>query len=305
MKYWISWESTTPERIQKIIRIKYIKNQTLFCLFFLILVSHLYNSVCYFTSCIFSMKKFLFVPVLLLLSVSSLFGAEIVWNDRDVHGCIGSAGYSWSQPLGKCIRTWEYYTVNIFSDMPVTGIEKLDTRIHHFAESLLPSFRREAETFYAENPDITVDTERYSLLAHYDMTSSGNIVSIKMEVSTFLGGAHGSTQIYTWNYDRKTGKFLHIRDFFSPIQMKSLAEKVRTELTSYYKANNYELDPLWLNGGTHPRVLKNYANFTVDANKDGSPKTLTIYFWEYQVGPYAIGRPKIQINLSTFSIKAL
>lgn len=32
---------------------------------------------------------------------------EITGGDRDEHGCIGSAGYSWSQVLNECIRIWE------------------------------------------------------------------------------------------------------------------------------------------------------------------------------------------------------
>jgi hypothetical protein len=28
-------------------------------------------------------------------------------SDRDEHGCIPSAGYSWCEPLQKCIRPWE------------------------------------------------------------------------------------------------------------------------------------------------------------------------------------------------------
>lgn len=31
----------------------------------------------------------------------------LVGNDRDVHGCIGSAGYSWCEAKQKCLRTWE------------------------------------------------------------------------------------------------------------------------------------------------------------------------------------------------------
>lgn len=31
----------------------------------------------------------------------------IVGNDRDSHGCIGSAGYSWCGPKQKCLRPWE------------------------------------------------------------------------------------------------------------------------------------------------------------------------------------------------------
>ncbi len=32
---------------------------------------------------------------------------NIVGGDRDEHGCIGSAGYSWCQEKQKCLRIWE------------------------------------------------------------------------------------------------------------------------------------------------------------------------------------------------------
>lgn len=31
----------------------------------------------------------------------------MVGNDRDTHGCIGSAGYSWCEAKSKCLRPWE------------------------------------------------------------------------------------------------------------------------------------------------------------------------------------------------------
>ena len=32
---------------------------------------------------------------------------QIVGGDRDAHGCIGSAGYSWCEVKNKCLRIWE------------------------------------------------------------------------------------------------------------------------------------------------------------------------------------------------------
>ena len=32
---------------------------------------------------------------------------NIVGNDRDEHGCIGSAGYAWCEEKQECIRPWE------------------------------------------------------------------------------------------------------------------------------------------------------------------------------------------------------
>lgn len=32
---------------------------------------------------------------------------QLVGNDADEHGCLGSAGYSWCELKNKCLRTWE------------------------------------------------------------------------------------------------------------------------------------------------------------------------------------------------------
>jgi len=34
-------------------------------------------------------------------------GVNIVGSDKDVHGCIGTAGYQWCEEKKKCIRSWE------------------------------------------------------------------------------------------------------------------------------------------------------------------------------------------------------
>jgi hypothetical protein len=34
-------------------------------------------------------------------------GGTMVGNDRDEHGCIGSAGYTWCEEKKKCLRSWE------------------------------------------------------------------------------------------------------------------------------------------------------------------------------------------------------
>jgi maltose-binding protein MalE len=40
-------------------------------------------------------------------SANSDSPANLVGGDRDEHGCIGSAGYSWCAPKNKCLRVWE------------------------------------------------------------------------------------------------------------------------------------------------------------------------------------------------------
>lgn len=53
----------------------------------------------------------LIVIAILLFLAASYFSyismPRCVGCDKDEHGCIGSAGYSWCEPLQKCIRVWE------------------------------------------------------------------------------------------------------------------------------------------------------------------------------------------------------
>lgn len=35
------------------------------------------------------------------------FSENVVGGDRDEHGCIGSAGYTWCEEKQKCLRSWE------------------------------------------------------------------------------------------------------------------------------------------------------------------------------------------------------
>lgn len=34
---------------------------------------------------------------------------RIIGGDKDAHGCLGSAGYSWCEAKSSCIRPWESY----------------------------------------------------------------------------------------------------------------------------------------------------------------------------------------------------
>ncbi len=55
------------------------------------------------------MKEILFVciAVLFVFACAKPSDAPLVGNDRDAHNCIGSAGYTWSQTRGSCLRVWE------------------------------------------------------------------------------------------------------------------------------------------------------------------------------------------------------
>ena len=57
-----------------------------------------------------TMKKALYALSVLAFVCASCGHAtlgKLVGSDRDEHGCIGSAGYTWSDARHDCIRLWE------------------------------------------------------------------------------------------------------------------------------------------------------------------------------------------------------
>ena len=63
------------------------------------------------------MKKGILLGMLLVVSIvisgcdqadtSPETSSVLLGGDKDVHGCIGSAGYSWCEAKQKCLRIWE------------------------------------------------------------------------------------------------------------------------------------------------------------------------------------------------------
>lgn len=50
--------------------------------------------------------------------------SNLVGNDRDSHGCIGSAGYSWCEEKQKCLRVWEENCTAVCGDSICNSDEK-------------------------------------------------------------------------------------------------------------------------------------------------------------------------------------
>lgn len=55
------------------------------------------------------MKKYMIISILLILLAFSgcKKQEQVVGGDKDEHGCISSAGYTWCESSQKCMRLWE------------------------------------------------------------------------------------------------------------------------------------------------------------------------------------------------------
>lgn len=59
---------------------------------------------------------FLLVSAGLAACVDSTTGATAPGSDRDAHGCIASAGYSWCLRTNQCERPWELAKARAFEN---------------------------------------------------------------------------------------------------------------------------------------------------------------------------------------------
>jgi hypothetical protein len=81
--------------------------------------------------------------ILLLVSLAALLSAcrseppvvepqvvapPVVGGDRDAHGCIGSAGYSWCPRTQRCERPWELAAAAGFESSPAAFAKYCEAR---------------------------------------------------------------------------------------------------------------------------------------------------------------------------------
>jgi len=121
-----------------------------------------------------------------------------------------------------------------------------------------------------------------------------NYISFAIEIYTYEGGAHGDTQIYTFNYDIKNQKEISFNDFIGGAQenLNKLSEMAISNLENQIllterDKGDQELRKM-IKEGASP-IFENYQNFTFDKNK------FTIYFQKYQVAPGVFGIMKVDV----------
>jgi hypothetical protein len=219
----------------------------------------------------------------------------IVGGDRDIHGCIGSAGYTWSAPMKQCIRTWEYYTID--ADSPDTGNTILDAHLQKIADRIIRQFRLDAEMNIAENS--LSEKPHYELDIQYSVVNSGSLITVKMDTYTDLGGAHGNAAIYIWNYNTKTKKNIPLFKIISRKNLVTLSKNIETYLIEQLGTDTTKA---WLQDGLSAKKPSNYSKFTLHTNSAGDIDTATFYFSPYQVGPHSIGTPTVTVNLKDLSV---
>jgi len=162
---------------------------------------------------------------------------------------------------------------------PQFGIPTIDSDIKDKVEVALAEFRD-----YPANPPESVVVKNEFTGTFEDVYVGPNVVSVKLILSQYTGGAHPMTIVSGLNYDRATGRQLLQQNAFEMLGLT--AEEISAQVTTELKE---KLDDAFFEEGANSNP-ENFSSFAI------SKDTVTFIFQAYQVGPYAAGPQEVSFT---------
>ncbi|RJR13227.1 DUF3298 domain-containing protein [Candidatus Parcubacteria bacterium] len=162
---------------------------------------------------------------------------------------------------------------------PQFGIAAIDTHIDQLVKSSVGEFK-----MLPPNPPESA-VPKHSFDGLYDSVYIGpDVVSFRLVLSQYTGGAHPLTSISGLNYDRATGKQLLQQDAFAMIG--KTVEEVSAAATKELKS---KLGDAMFEEGANSNP-ENFSSFVISEDK------ITFIFQQYQVAAYAAGVQEVSFS---------
>lgn len=222
------------------------------------------------------MNRALVIAALLIL-LGGVYIAVTKWQKISNSPATPPASFS-TTTLSAATTTQkeETKTYVIEANYPQFGISSVDATIKNAVDSAIADFK----SIPANPANSSLPKNEFN--SSFDAVYAGaEIVSVKLTLSEYTGGAHPNTALVAVNVDRATGRELSLDDALAMIgtTLQQVAEKVTVELRA-------KLDGSFFPEGAQAKA-ENYSTFLVNAD------TVTFIFGEYQVAPYAAGPQEV------------
>lgn len=209
-------------------------------------------------------------------------------------------------------KTFEYKTIKINEqlDYLTTKIEypefysypDLNKKIKNTVENEWKSFRAYSQAGWNEinslNSAETGNTyPPFEYYTSFQVSTSGNVISVLLNNYIFSGGAHGNTTLITFNLDTQKEKYIGITEA-SGLSYNEISEFCREKLYKTLIDNNKNVTSSseiidmkeMINSGAFPQA-GNFEIYTL------SGKKMTVYFEPYSVAPYVYGIQTVEIPI--------
>lgn len=167
-----------------------------------------------------------------------------------------------------------------FDEYPQTA-SALTKRIQGDVDKAHKEFLKEASE--APPDDTGRESMKYGLTSSYKLTyNAGGVVSVCMDIYTFMGGAHGSTIQTGYTFDLKSGKFQTLEDFLG----RDWQSVAKSKIIPAIKARGGEFFDEPKQGKFDIAPGQFYL----------TPKGVVVFFQQYEIAPYSTGIPEFIIE---------
>ena len=157
-------------------------------------------------------------------------------------------------------------------------------------------------------PLVPADQDKFSFTSDFKVIqSNSSYISFVLTYGGFTGGAHGYEITASYNYNVKNHKNIELKDLFKmdsnylTYLSNSSRDYLKKQFAVVTEEDKKNSDPealkqyvdnitSMIDSGTEPKD-ENFNTFTFAENK------IRIYFAQYQVGPYVIGSPEIELDI--------
>ena len=136
----------------------------------------------------------------------------------------------------------------------------------------------------------------YDAVMKYTVTLNANChLSTYFDKYEYTGGAHGNTIRVSDNWDLQTGRYIELEDLFR--SGENYREMIIAEIIKI--AEKEMADDPYIFFDDYKKLIVEYFN---EESFNLNPKTLSIYYQQYDIGPYVSGIVVFEIPYETLGI---
>lgn len=188
----------------------------------------------------------------------------------------------------------EYIAVNVYKPIVKVKDKIIEEKINKKIEDIIKQYEKRILDLSEKDNEFNkangLDIKQYILninnTIHYN---ENDILSMTLEVYTYMGGAHGSTMDIPLNFDVKTGNRGVLEDFlgnnenYNKIILDNIKNAVDKNPDLYFKD-----------------IVDKYKTLPYNQKFYLTKDSVVIFFDEYEIAPYAAGRVEFVIPYTEF-----
>lgn len=125
------------------------------------------------------------------------------------------------------------------------------------------------------------------------LNSTGPLVTVVINTSSYLGGAHGSSSQTYYNFDLEKKKWVNLQDIVQPNQQAALENLAHEAFKTWVKDTKLadsveEYEQAW--------------KFSLTDNFYLGKNGLMLQYDEYEIGPYVVGLPRLELSFEQLKV---